>query len=126
MLGKPRHRAVIDDLAALVTPGCVHHLPNGKSVRIARHHAIDQPGGIATAHDVLEKGRDVDERRRIADGVVLVLVMCLEGAYRVVPSPITVVQALSQRERALVERGSDWHVHSMDDGCVSRSSRIRR
>ena len=76
-------------------------------VDVARDHAIHQLGRILAGDQVLVERRDVDERRGVADGVVLVLVMHLIDADRVVARPFAVVQALAERECSLVKRGSD-------------------
>src|SRR5262249_5706924 len=49
------------------------------------------------------------QRARIADGVVLVLVMRLVSADGVVAGPVAVVQALAQRMRTLVKSRGDGH-----------------
>ena len=47
---------------------------------IARDDAIHQLGGVLARDQILVERRDVDERGRVADGVVLVLVMHLVHA----------------------------------------------
>ncbi len=80
LLGQPRYGPVIDDLAMLVAPRRVKHLAHRHLGDVARDDAIDQTRGILSGNEVLEERRNIDERRRIADGVVLVLVVRLIGA----------------------------------------------
>jgi hypothetical protein len=84
LLAQARDGPVVDDLALLIAPWCVIHLANGKLRRIARDEQIDEPGRITSADEVLEERRDVDQRCRVADRVVLVLVV-RPGTYRVLP-----------------------------------------
>ena len=57
----------------------------------------------------LYKRRDVDQRGRVADGVVLVLVMHLVNADRVIARPLAVIEALAERESSFVKCGSYGH-----------------
>ena len=109
LLAKPRHGPVIDDLALLVAPRRVDDLSDRQFRRIARDEPIDEPRRVASGDDVFVERRHVDERGRIPNGVVLVLVMRLVRADGVVARPVAVIQALAERERALVERGTDRH-----------------
>jgi hypothetical protein len=109
ILGQPRHRPIVDHLSTLVAPGGVVDLTDGERAGIARDDAIDQRNCIAAGDEVLEQWGDVDERRRVADGVVLVLVMRLVGADRVEAGPLAVVQTLAQRKGAFVDGGADRH-----------------
>ena len=59
---------------------------------------VDQPRGVRPGDQVLVERRDVDERRGVADGVVLVLVVRLVRADGVVAGPLAVVR-LSQSGR---------------------------
>src|SRR5207302_10899828 len=102
-----RQSPVVDDLAVLVAAGRVIRLTDGELVRVARDHAVDQPDCVAATNEVLEQRRDIDERRRVADRVVLVLVMRFVRADGVVAGPFAIVQALGERERALVHGGPD-------------------
>ena len=98
VLRQPRHRAVVDHLAVLVAPRRVVHLADGDLERVARDQAIDELDRVAAGDQVLEERRDVDQRRGVADRVVLVLVVRLVGADRVVARPLAIVEALAQRE----------------------------
>ena len=99
LLVQPRHRPVVDHLAALVAPRRVEDLarpPSSSTSRVmtrSTKRAASRPGD-----EVLEQRRDVDQRRGVADRVVLVLVVRLVGADRVVARPLAVVQALAERE----------------------------
>ena len=115
VLRQPRHRPVVDHLAVLVAPRRVVDLPDGELRRVARDDAIDEPGRVAAADAVLEERRDVDERRRVADRVVLVLVMRFVRADRVVARPLAEIQAFAQRERALVNGGPDRHKRIIEE-----------
>ena len=76
---------------------------------VTRDQPIDQPRGIGPGHHVLEERRHVDQRRGIPDGVVLVLVVALVGADGVIPRPLAVIQAFTERKGALVEGSPDRH-----------------
>ena len=84
---EPRHRAVVDHLAVFIAPRRVVDLADGHLRRVARDDAIDQAHRIAAGHAVLEERRHVDQRARVANRVVFVLVMRLVGADRVVARP---------------------------------------
>ena len=106
---EPRHRAIVDDLTVFVAPRRVEHLADGHFRDVPGNQAIDQAGGVRTRNQVFEQRRDVDERRRIANRVVLVFVMALVRADRVVARPLAVVQALAEGERAVVHGGANGH-----------------
>ena len=120
LLAQPRDRSVVDDLALLVAPRRVDHLSDGKLRRIARDEPVDELRGVAPCDDVLEERRDVDQRSGVADGVVFVLVVRFVRADGVVARPVAVVQALAQRERALVKGGTNGHAGDIE----SRDLRI--
>ena len=73
-------------------------------VDVARDHPVHQFGGVAARDHVFVKRRDVDQRRRVPDGVVLVLVVRLVDADRVVARPLAIAQALAERESPFVYR----------------------
>src|SRR5262249_2821881 len=99
------------------------HLTHAHVLHVARDDAVDESHRVETDHDVLVERRDVDERDRIANGVVLVLVVRLVRTHRVVAPPFAVGQALAKGERALVESGSDGHGYLR---ALARSFRISR
>jgi hypothetical protein len=92
-----------------VAPRRVEDLTDGHLRDVARNQPIDEARGIRASDEVFEQRRDVDQRRRVADGVVLVLVMPFIRAHGVVPGPLAVVQALAERKRALMNRRADRH-----------------
>ena len=73
----PPNRPIIHNLAPIVAPGGVEDLPHLHSSDIPRDDPIDMPEGIRAANSVLEEGGNVDQRRRVADGEVLMLVCWL-------------------------------------------------
>ena len=93
----------------LVAPRRVIHLADRELRRVARDDAIDELHRVLAAHAILEQRRDVDERRRVADRVVLVLVMRLVRAHGVVAGPLAVIQTRGKRERAFMNGGADRH-----------------
>src|SRR5262249_51014521 len=95
--------------AVLVAPRRIEHLADGHLRDVAGDQSVDEPGRIAAGDQVLEERRHVDERGRVADGVVLVLVVPLVGADGVVAGPFPIVEALAEGKRALVDGGADWH-----------------
>src|SRR5215472_15317639 len=111
--------AVVDDHPLLVTPAAVDHLARLHLVDVARDHAVHQLGGVLARDDVLVQRRDIDQRRRIANRVVLMLVMHLVGAYRVVTGPLAIIQAVAQRKSTFVKCSTDGQ-RNLDDN-VSNS-----
>ena len=109
VLRDARHGPVVDDLATFVAPGCVVDLANGQRAGVAGDDAIDQPGGVGTADQVLEQRGHVDERGGVPDGVVFVLVVRFVRADGVKAGPLAEVQALAQRGRPRVHGGSNRH-----------------
>ena len=79
----------------------------------------------------LKSGETSISAARVADRVVLVLVVRLVGADRVVARPVAIVQALAQRQRARVEGANRWacaEVYGVSTACgmcgdVSRPGR---
>jgi len=106
---QPRDSTVVNHFALLVAPAAVNYLALGDFVDVTRDDAIDELSGIAAAEHVLVEGSDVDQRGRIADGVVLVLMVHFVGANRVVSRPLSVVEALAERKSAFVKSSSDGH-----------------
>ena len=100
LLPEPRHGAIVDHLAVLVAPRRVIDLAHRHLLHVARDHSVDETRRVGSGDEVLEEGRDVNERGRVADRVVLVLVMGLVHADRVVAGPLTVVERLAQRKGA--------------------------
>src|SRR5512134_2550242 len=68
------------------------------------NNKIEEPRRVLAAHAVLVERRNVEERRRAANGVVLALVGKLVGARDYVPGPTTPRVACAERCGALVER----------------------
>src|SRR5262245_47923411 len=95
---EPRDRAVIDHLALLVAPAAINHLSPGDLVDVARDDAVQKFGRVWSADQVFVERGYVDQRRGIADGVVLVLMMHLVGADRIVSRPLAVVEAGAEGE----------------------------
>src|SRR5262249_8632285 len=99
----------VDDFALLIAPAAVDDLSNLHLVDVTGDDAIHQLGRVFAGDQILIQRRNVDERSRVANGVVLVLVMYLVHADRVVSRPLAVVQAVAKRESALVKGSSDGH-----------------
>src|ERR1019366_2140437 len=57
--------------------------------------------------DIFVERRDINQRARIADRVVLVLVVYLIHADRVIARPLAIIQTMAECKRSLVKRGSD-------------------
>ena len=98
-LVEPRHRAIVDHLAALVAPRRVVDLSDARAPSASRVMMRSTAAAASRpVSEVLEERRDVDERRGVADGVVFVLVVRFVRADRVVAGPLAIVEALAQRE----------------------------
>ena len=106
---QPRHRAIVDHFALLVAPRRVNNLAHRNLAHVARDDAVDQTGRISSGDSVFEERRDIDQRRGVANRVVLVLVMRLVRADRVVAGPLAIVQTLAKWKCSFVKCGSDWH-----------------
>ena len=122
---QPRDRAVVDDLALLVAPAAINHLSDFHFVDVAGDDAVHQLGGVLARDQILVERRNIDQRGRIADGVVLVLVMHLVHADRVVARPLAVVQAVAKRKSSLVKCGSDWQRQLLQISVSSVSSVVK-
>ena len=109
VLRQPGDGPVVDDLAVLVAPRRVDDRADRDLAQVPRHDPVDEARRVLARDPVLEERRDVDQRRGVADRVVLVLVVGLVGGDRVVARPLAIVQALAERERPLVYGGSDRH-----------------
>src|SRR6185503_2538325 len=77
---------------------------------VARDDAVQEPRGVAAGDAVLVQGRDVEQRRRVADRVVFPLVRELVGTGDDVPGPAAPGVARAQRRRARVERCGLQHI----------------
>ena len=120
VLLQARDGPVVDHLALLVAPRRVDDLADGDLAHVPRDDPIDEARRVAPRDPVLVEGRDVDQRRGVADRVVLVLVVRLVGGDGVVARPVAVVQALAERERLLVNGGSDRHTSTSSSRCRGR------
>jgi hypothetical protein len=107
---KTRDRAIVDHFTVFVAPGRVDNLPDRNLAHVARDDAIDQARRVFTPNPVLKQGRDVDQRCRITNRAVLVLMMRLIRTDGVVTGPLAIIQTLAQLKCSFVERGSDRHV----------------
>src|SRR5581483_5855725 len=108
--GEARDGAIVNHESLFVTPAAVDNLSDGDLVDVARDDAIYQARRVRAGDHVLIKRGDVDQRRRIADSVVLVLVVRLVSPDRVIARPLAVLQAWAEREGSLVKCGSDWQI----------------
>src|SRR5215469_10731565 len=104
--------AVVNDLAVFIAPAAIDDLIDGDFVDIAGQYAIDKASRITTCYEVLEQGRDVDQSRRIADGVVFVFVVRLVHADGVKAGPLAIIQAGAEGKRSFVNGGTDGHLDS--------------
>lgn len=95
ILFEARDRSVVDDFSLFIAPAAVDDLSDLHFVDVARDDAIDEFGGVLAGDEVLVKWRDVDERARIANSVVLVLMMHFINADRVISGPLAVIQAMA-------------------------------
>ena len=91
-------------------------MPDGNFIDVAGDDPVHQAGGIFAADHVFEKRTDVDEGGRIAYGVVLMLVVSFVNADGVISRPLAIVEALAERESALVKCGSDRQRTLLCDG----------
>ena len=105
LLRQPRHRPVVDDLAVLVAPRRVEDLadaPSSTTSRVIRRSTRRAASGPVIRY--LKSG----ETSISAAALRIALYSCswcaLVGADGVVARPVAVVEALAERERALVER----------------------
>ena len=102
-----RNGAVVDDLALFIAPAAINDLAHFDFVDIARDNAVHEACRVLAGDQILVKRRDVDERGRVANGVVLVLMMHFIHADGVVARPLAIVQAVAKGESSLVKCGSD-------------------
>src|SRR6185295_14135271 len=71
--------------------------------------AVNQARRVFAGQPVFEQRRDVDQRRRVANRVVLMLVMRLVRTDGVIARPLAIVQTLAELKRSFVEGGADGH-----------------
>ena len=100
-------RPVVDHAAVLVAPGRVVDAADAELARVPRDHAVDEPRGVRPGDQVLVERRDVDERRRLPDGVVLDLVGVGVRARREIARPFAPLQLGVEWRGPGIERGSD-------------------
>ena len=104
VLIQARHGAVVDHLAGVIAPGRVKHLASLCLEHVARHDQVEEPRGVAPAHEIFVERRDIEQGGRRADDVVFALVRELVGARDEVPRPAPPGMARAERGGALVER----------------------
>src|SRR4029079_11848492 len=109
VLGQPMDGSVVDDLAVLVAPRRVPDLAHRELRRVAGDDAIDERGRVGPADPVLVQGRDVDERGRLADRVVLDVVGVGVGGRGPVGGPLATLLLAIERCGPRVERAPDAH-----------------
>src|SRR5262249_29145424 len=109
VLLEPRNSAIVDHFTALITPRRIDHLAHRHLPHIARDDTIDQPRRILASEPVLEQRRNINQRRSIANRVVLMFMVRLIGANRIVSRPLAIAKTLAERECPFVKRSSDWH-----------------
>ena len=107
------HGAVVDQLARLVAPRAVQHLPLRTIGCIAGDDAVHQRGRIRAGNLVLAQGRDVEERRSAANRVVLVLVAGFVAEGDGVPGPVAPAAVVAEGggpgvEGRLKEHAASW------------------
>jgi hypothetical protein len=67
-----------------VAPRRVDDLADRDFAHVARDHAIDQAGRILSRQPIFVQRRDIDQRRRISNRVVFVIVMRFIRADRLI------------------------------------------
>jgi len=102
-----RNRTVVDDLSVLIAPTGVNNLAHGDFVDVARDHAVHQFGRILAGDQILIERRNINQRARITDRVVLVLVVHFVHTDRVVSRPLAVIQTVAEGEGSLVKCSSN-------------------
>jgi len=109
ILRQPPDRAIVHNFAIIIAPGTVEDLTDPTARDIARHDAIHNCRRLRAYDVILEQGRDVDERGRIADSEVLTLVSVLVSGGGPVARPFAPLFTLVQFGSAGVERSRNWH-----------------
>ena len=109
LLVQPGDRPIVHDKAVFVAPGRVVDAADGELVRVARDHAVDEPRRVRAGDEILVERRDIDERGRLADGVVLDLVGVVIRAGGEIARPFPPLLLAVERRRARIERGSYRH-----------------
>jgi hypothetical protein len=101
-------RAVINHFAVFIAPAAINHLADRDFVHIARDDAVHELGGVLARNQIFVEWRDIDQRARVADRVVLVLMMYFIHADGVVSRPFPVVQAMAEGKRSFMKGSSNW------------------
>ena len=86
--------------------------------RLGRHHdltssddAIDETRRIFSGEPVFEQRRDIDQRGRVTNRVVLVFVMRLVRADGVIARPLAIAKTFAEWQCPFVKCGSDGHAY---------------
>ena len=109
VLGDPVHGTVVDDLAVLVAPGRVVDLPDLEPGRVAGQDAVGEADRVGAGDPVLVQRADVDQRRGLADRVVLDVVEVGVDGGGEVAGPFAPGHLGVQLRRSRVQGGADAH-----------------
>src|SRR5688572_375636 len=109
MLFESRHRTVVNHFSPLVAPWRVNNLAHRDLPHVACDHTIDEPRRVLAGEPVLEQRRNIDQRRGVANRVVLMFVMRFVRTDGVVTGPLAIAKTLAELKRSFVKCGSDRH-----------------
>ena len=109
LLVEAKNRSVLNDRAVVLAETAVERLADGAFCHIASDDAVYQFQRVLAANVVLVQWRDVDQRRRIADRVILVVVHHVVGARDEIARPGAPVLAGTQRRCARMKWRPDGH-----------------
>ena len=118
---QPPDRAVVEDLALLVAPAAIAHLPDFQAGNVPHHDTRKKRRRVRTAHVVLVERRHVDQPGGVAKGEVFAFVVRVVRANGVVPGPVFPAHGFVQLGCARMERRRNGHGIS-EEGKVRRSS----
>ena len=118
IFAEPGDGAVVDDVAFRVAPAAVDNLIDRDLINVPSDDPVDELGGVLAGDAIFEERGNVDERGRVANGVVFVLVRHFIDADGVIAGPLAIAEAFAEGHGAFVKSCSDGHGVSWADAAL--------
>src|SRR6266498_1151062 len=118
-------RAVVDLLSIVVAPGRVEDLADLCFADVACDDMIEQPSGVTASDEILVERGDVEQRRGVADRVILAVVRQLVGAGDDIAGPAPPGLSFGQRTGARMKRRGPQAQAAVGVSAGAKTTRIR-